>query len=159
MNEKECRKNFDRNDFVEELNKFLNINFNDYNSKDAAAADDRQRTNQRYVAVNDNSESIIDPRTGNRPKKTGYQTSSTNQNYPNIFNLEKDFFNNLFDDLFSHHLPKQASRTDYNTNSNTNYNTNYPTNGNINVNGDGSLEKQIEREADIIIQQISNGLK
>ena len=147
VEEEQCRKNFNRNDFVDELNKFLNFNqFNDaQNSQEFSkyrTTTQRQAPNQKYIAVNDNSESIIDSRTGYLPKRTGYQTN----NDQSFFNLEKDFFNNFFDDIFNQYTPKQQQTYQA------------ANDGNINVNNN-ALEKQIEKEADIIMHQINNGLK
>lgn len=139
VEEEQCKKSFNRNDFIEELNKFLNLNFNDLNSPNAKNIEyqpENRQTNQKYIAVNDNSESILNPRTG-YPK---------NSNHQNFFNLEKDFLNNFFDDIFN--APKPVRQTTYN-----NYSPNFKSTN------DDSLEKQIEREADIIIKQLSSGLK
>ena len=172
VEEKECKRSFNRHDFVEELNKFLgSFTFGEYRpntgTRQSPNADEKTgepQSNQKYIAVNDNSESAINPRTGYQSASSGYRSTSS-QNYPNLFGFnEREFFGNLFDDLFSRarNSPKQQPnyRANYNYN---NYNT---ANGGGSIQAkDGSvdedreLEKQIEKEADIIIQQISNGLK
>lgn len=169
VEEKECRRNFNRNDFVEELNKFLgSFTFDEKGSagRQPATGDEKTsepQSNQKYIAVNDNSESVINPRTGYHSSQTNGYPSAAIQSYRNLFNFnERDFFGGLFDDIFSQDRPKQPNyRTNYNY---ENYNTaNTGNTGSINVGQhnelDRELEKQIEKEADIIIQQISNGLK
>ena len=136
------------------------------NARPAPTSDEKTgepQSNQKYIAVNDNSESVINPRTGYQSSQTNGYPSAAIQSYRNLFNFnERDFFGGLFDDIFSQdrHSPKQQPnyRANYNYN---NYNT--ANGGSINVGQhselDRELEKQIEKEADIIIQQISNGLK
>ena len=171
VEEKECKRNFNRHDFVEELNKFLgSFTFDEHRVRQStdAKTDEPPQSKQKYIAVNDNSESVINPRTGYQSSQSSGYQSATSPNYPNYPNLfgfnEREFFGNLFDDLFSQarNSPRQQSvyRTNYNYN---NYNT--ANGGSINAKEPATddvnreLEKQIEKEADIIIQQISNGLK